>query len=624
MRKTTIYWLGLLVAFSVAIAVACASEEAEPTATTAPAVQPTATTAPAPDPTATTAPAAAMPGEVKDVPRDRTVKHIIGGREGKYVGHEIHNPYSTSAGETVARVLIREPLYYFSAFENKEIPWLATDWEYTDDFLGLTYKLRDGVTWSDGEAFNCDDVAYTYNTLTELGPKVRWGTDAEQFVEKVECTDDLTAVFTFKRPAPKWHHFISYKFDIGIHLVPEHVYSAAGDWTEFRDFDLDKGWPLSTGPWSVVAASPEQIVFDRVASEDDWWASRQGYWKFPQVERFIQLPLVGGATQAAQSLVKNEVDTAGPGGLLSVALHEEVQAQNPKIITHNLREKPYGFLNWYTANIEINNERPPFDDKNVRWAISLFLDREKMIDTAFKGAGSISRVPWPAFAGLQPFTEAIEHLLQGDYPTDAYDPEAGAARLRESGWEKNSDGMWEKDGELITCDIIGYASFAAQGPVIAELLRQEGIDASYSMPPDFGTRRATGDYSCATAGHGGSVGDDPYFTFRLYLSQHSTAGTGNVNVYRYSNPEFDAIIEEMAEVPNTDQEELKRLTVKAMEIWLDELPDVQLHDFYQAPAINTCYWENWPTYANGRQGMSGTGHLTYNLALYELEHTGGC
>ena len=88
--------------------------------------------------------------------------------------------------------------------------------------------------------------------------------------------------------------------------------------------------------------------------------------------------------------------------------------------------------------------------------------------------------------------------------------------------------------------------------------------------------------------------------------------------------EFDAIIEEMAEVPSTNQEELKRLTVKAMEIWLDELPDVQLHDFYQAPAMSTCYWENWPTYENGRQGMSGTGHLTYNLALYELKHTGGC
>jgi len=184
--------------------------------------------------------------------------------------------------------------------------------------------------------------------------------------------------------------------------------------------------------------------------------------------------------------------------------------------------------------------------------------------------------------------------------------------------------MWEKGGETIPCEIIGYSSFAAQGPVIAELLRNEGIDATFSMPPDFGTRRATGDYTCATAGHGGSVGDDPFFTFRLYLSQFSEDGSGEVNVYRYANKDFDAVIEEMAGVPNTNQDELKRLTVKAMEIWLDELPDAQLHDFYQAPAINTCYWENWPSYANGRQGMSGTGHLTYNLALYELESTGGC
>jgi len=615
-RKLAFYSLGLLLAGVLGAAIACGGGD-EPTAVP----RATATTAAAPQPTATT-PAVVRPGEVKDVPRDKTVKHIIGGREGKFVGHQIHNPYSTSAGETVARVLIREPLFYFSAFENKEIPWLATTSAYSDDFMTLTYELREGVTWSDGEAFNCDDVAYTYNTLAELGAKVRWGIDTQKFVENVECTDSLTAVFNFKRPAPKWHHFISYKFDIGIHIVPEHVYSGQ-DWTSFRDFDLEKGWPLSTGPWKVVAASPEQIVFDRVESSDDWWASSQGYWRFPEVERFIQLPLVGGATQAAQALVKNEVDTAGPGGLLSVSLHEEIQAQNSEIVTHNLQEKPYGFLNWYTATIEINNQAPPFDDKNVRWAISLFLDRQEMIDVAFKGAGSISRVPWPAFAGLQPFTEAIDELLK-KYPTDAYDPAAGAARLTESGYAKNSDGMWEKDGETIKCEMIGYPSFAAQGPVIAELLRKEGIDATYSMPPDFGTRRATGDYTCATAGHGGSVGDDPFFTFRLYLSEHSNQGSGEVNVYRYANTDFDAIIEEMAEVPSTNQAELKRLTVKAMEIWLDELPDVQLHDFYQAPAMNTCYWENWPSYANGRQGMSGTGHLTYNLALYELEYTGGC
>ncbi len=623
-RRLTLYGLGLLLAFALGAAVACGGG-ADPTATTAP--QPTATTPAAPDPTATTPPATAAPaepGEVKDVPRDRTVRHIIGGREGKFVDHEIWNPYAGTGPSAVHNALLREPLYYYSAFENKEIPWLATSHEYNDDFTMLTYTLREGVTWSDGEAFNCDDVAFTYNSLVEFGDSVRWGTDVNQFMDHAECTDPYTVVMHFKRPAPKWHHFISYKFDIGVHIVPEHVYSGVGDWSEFLDFDLEKGWPLTTGVWRVVAASPEQVLLDRVATSDDWWASREGVWPFPQVERYIQLPLVG-ATQAAQALVKNEVETAGPGGLLSVSTHEEIQAQNSEIVTHNLREKPYGFLNWWTSSIAFNNEAFPVDDKNVRWAISMYINRQEMIDVAFNGVGSISRVPWPAFAGLQPFTDRIEDLLSGPYPTDAYDPDAADQRLMDSGWEKNSDGFWEKDGQELNCDIISYSSYAAQGPVVAEQLRRHGIRSTFSMPPDFGTRFRGGDYTCGFYGHGGSVGPDPFFTFKLYLSKFSESGAGVDNIYRYNNPEFDAVVEKIAEVPITDQETLRELTYEAMEIWLDDLPDAQVHDFYQAPAINTCYWDNWPSYENGRQGMSGTGHLTFNIStLTLLEHTGGC
>ena len=55
---------------------------------------------------------------------------------------------------------------------------------------------------------------------------------------------------------------MTYKYDIGVYIVPKHIFDGQ-DWTNFKPFDIAKGWPVTTGPWKVVAASPEQKVFDR-------------------------------------------------------------------------------------------------------------------------------------------------------------------------------------------------------------------------------------------------------------------------------------------------------------------------------------------------------------------------
>lgn len=55
--------------------------------------------------------------------------------------------------------------------------WLAESFEFAPDFKRLTIKTRAGITWSDGEPFSAEDVAYTLNSLRDLGPKVRWGVD---------------------------------------------------------------------------------------------------------------------------------------------------------------------------------------------------------------------------------------------------------------------------------------------------------------------------------------------------------------------------------------------------------------------------------------------------------------
>ena len=142
--------------------------------------------------------------------------------------------------------------------------WLAESYQFTPDFKQLTIKTRSGINWSDGTPFSAEDVAYTLNTLRDLGPKVKWGVDVQQALKEATATDPNTVVLNFKIPSPRFFFFVTYKYDIGIYIVPKHIFDGQ-DWTTFKHFDIAKGWPVTTGPWKVTEASLQQKVFDRRA-----------------------------------------------------------------------------------------------------------------------------------------------------------------------------------------------------------------------------------------------------------------------------------------------------------------------------------------------------------------------
>src|SRR3989441_7650439 len=136
----------------------------------------------------------------KGVPRNRTLTLVWTGREGRWVDHELWNPYAIGSNHQSGPGIFYEPLAYYSAFADKEYLWLAESYKYSPDFKELTIKTRSGIKWSDGTPFSADDVTYTLNSLKELGPKVRWGVDVQQFMQEATTSDPNTVVITFKIP----------------------------------------------------------------------------------------------------------------------------------------------------------------------------------------------------------------------------------------------------------------------------------------------------------------------------------------------------------------------------------------------------------------------------------------
>jgi peptide/nickel transport system substrate-binding protein len=167
-------------------------------------------------------------------------------------------------------------------------------------------------------------------------------------------------------------------------------------------------------------------------------------------------------------------------------------------------------------------------------------------------------------------------------------------------------------------EIGGFTVMADIGPVVAEMLKQQGIDASYIMPPDMVTRFQAGDYTAMLFGHGGSV-SDPHATLRLYQSGSTAIPGGHqVNFSRWKNDAYDKIVDEVYSTPMDDKKKLLDLFRQAMQIWLPELPDIQITEWYHRIPMNTNYWTGWPTkdnmYVNG-----AFWHLTFQLVLNNLK-----
>jgi peptide/nickel transport system substrate-binding protein len=560
-------------------------------------------------------PACLTEAQGAEIPRNKTMILIgINSRDGRWVDYELWNPYAIGANHQNGPNLIYEPLAYYSAFADKWYMWLAESYQFTPDFKQLTIKTRQGIKWSDGTPFSAEDVAFTMNSLRDLGPKVKWGIDVNQALDEATVTDPNTVVLKFKIPSPRFFFFASYKYDIGIYIVPKHIFQGQ-DWTSFKHFDIAKGWPVTTGPWKITASSLQQKVFDR---RDTWWAADQKLAPMPQILRNIWLPSVG-EQETAQAQITNGSDFGGP---LQPATFPTVIRQNPKVTSFSGQKPPWGYVDWWPLSLYVNNEVKPFDDKDVRWAVSHYIDRQQVIDVAYLGAETISTLPMPPYKPLLPYFDVVKDLL-AKYNTVEFNPKKGDALLEAKGFKKK-DGMWEMpDGKPFTLDMIGFgASGPAMGPVLSQMLKRHGVAASMNLPPDFDNRFQKGQFTGSIYGHGGSI-HEPYDTLRLYQSQSiAVPGAHAANFSRWKNAEYDKIVDQVYITDPENVAKLKELFHAAMEIWLPELPDIQLVQNYHRIPLNTTNWTNWPTDDNPYVN-DASWHLTYNIVLWNAKPAQG-
>ena len=454
----------------------------------------------------------------------------------------------------------------------KEVPTVENG-GLAKDLTSVTYKLLEGVKWSDGEPFTADDVVFTWqwvidpaNTATSAGVYAS--------IKSIEAVDATTAKVTFSQPLATW--FEPHAGTVWGYVYPKHVLSAGKDAN-----DKFMNSPVTTGPYVVDQFSPNDTVGYKINDN----------YRDPNKPYFATINLKGGgdSVSAARAVLQTgDYDYAWNLQVEPQILDELAKGGKGKVVTARGTSVERLMLNFSDPNKEVDGQRsemhtphPYFSHKEVRQALNLSADRE-MISKQF----------------YSPEEPPTANILTGIAPMEskntswAFDVEKGKQILEDAGWKMNGD-VREKDGvqlNLVYATTINPVRQKTQA-VLKKALEQMGFKVQLQQI-DSGIFFDTAPGNEQNFGH-------MYYDMNMYTNNSTTPipvaymigwyagpegeniaqksnGWNGQNAQRYNNPEYDKLF---------DQVRLETDFQKAAQLFI-QLNDILINDVAVVPLVN--------------------------------------
>lgn len=454
--------------------------------------------------------------------------------------------YNTLSPNPIVSTWLYEPLMIRDEFTCEAVPWLATGYEWEEP-TRLRIDIREGVTWTDGEAFNAQDVAFMFNLAKEYPAVDRSGLWTDLFgapAASVTAPDDKTVVIEFTGNAvPKTDSIL------GTVIFPEHIYSQVGDPTTYVDTE-----PVSTGPFVPESYNGRQLTMHR--NERYWNADNL------KVERLVlegQFDANSGALKlrnGALDLYTGDI----PNPERSVA-RSGVEYYYP----------PGG-----TTVVALNMDRPVTGDVGFRQAMAYAIDREAL---ALRASFGIMDPGSQTMLKLPIQDDQVPQQWVGKEFTP-FDPAMAEQLLDEAGYVKGADG-WRTapDGSpvaLVFSVQAGWMDYIAMADVIVRGLRGVGIQAKVvtTDPNAVDSMKKSGEFDMVLDSVGGGCQRARDLGGRLTTSQISTGETLLLNVARYSNPEVDELVNQWS--ANVDPAKDPEFLSQIVDVYMEEMPYIAL------------------------------------------------
>lgn len=407
-------------------------------------------------------------------------------------------------------------------------PYLAESWEFSTDKKSLTLKLRD-ATFHDGTPITSKDVAFSIMTIKAKHP---FKTMLEP-VTSVDTPDEKTAIIRLSHPHPALLIALTPPL---CPILPEHIYGK-GDIRE-NPANLK---PVGSGPFKVAQFKPDEyLVLERF--ENFFIPGR------PYLDKLIFRIIPDSASR--NLMMENqegdlypELENAGNIQRLQKKSFLEATAEGYSLI---------GPLAW----LEFNTKKKPFDNKQVRQAISYAIDRKFVTQSLFRGMASVAT--GPIAPGTPYYTADV----------NPYNVDLAKANkmLDEAGYPKASNGIRFKmviDAETHPDMLQEYCK---------SQLKKIGIDVEARVSPDFPTwseRTSNGKHD-ATVNVVYNWGDPVIGVHRTYISSNINAGMPYSNTAQYTNTEIDALLEKAGK--EMDLEKRKALYAEFQKKVVDDCP----------------------------------------------------
>src|SRR5579883_1877515 len=479
---------------------------------------------------------------------------IVGNTGGDFT--RIFNPYNANTNYG-AQGMVYETLLFFNRLDGSIKPWLAQSYDFSSDATLITFHLRSGVKWSDGQAFSSDDVLFTLNELKKYP-----GMDVFsiwQFIKSVSAPDPGTVTVTLNRPFSPILWYLGGQ----TWILPRHHYASVGDGSQYADPN-----PVGTGPYLLKSFTPQ--IYTMVKNPNYWQPGK------PVVNE-ITFPAFDSNTSAELALNRGDIQWTG---LYIPNIQQTYINRDP---AHN----HYWFPPSDIVVLYLNTAKYPFNLLPVRQAISSAIDREQIYKVGENGYE-----PPASPTGL--LLPQSKKFLSPSYAnmTFTVDTNKSISLLEGAGFTMGSDGIFaDKSGKKLSFNIdvvTGYTDWITTCQIIASDLKAVGIKANVNTISYDAYYNAlqVGNFDMGISWT--NPGPSPYFLYYGLLSSQNTAPLGqaaNSNWERWKDATTDNMLNILATSLDSAMQQQAYDTLQ--QIMVTELPSI--------PLVNEPYWYEYST-----------------------------